>query len=167
MQKVEIDINIADIKLMEYTIYFCNVVETIQFLLGHRPFKNNFTYAFKHHNSLGTDIQVYNKMHTGNWWWLQQEQLPDEATVVLLLLVIDKTVLTQHHGDLAIWPVYLTIGNLDIKTYKSQIKPGMVLLGLISIAKIGEKHGLDLKAKVYHKAMGHMLQHKCLLSLVN
>ena len=39
-----------------------------------------------------------------------QEKLPD---VVPLLIGIDKTVLTQHHGDLSAWPIYMTLGNLD------------------------------------------------------
>lgn len=71
-------------------------------------------------------------MHTGDWWWSPQEQLDEGATIAPLLLVTDKTMLTQHHGDLKMWPVYVTIGNLDISARRNQIRPSMVLLGLHS-----------------------------------
>lgn len=91
--------NIASMKSKQYTIYYCNVVEAIQFLLSHGPFNDNFIYAPKHHYTL-EGRRVYNKIHTGDWWWSQQEQLPENATVVPLLLATNKTVLTQHHGNL-------------------------------------------------------------------
>lgn len=155
--KIRIDSKIADMKSTEHIIYHRDIIETIRFLLGHGPFKDNLTYAPERHY-LADGARVYNEMHTGDWWWSQQTQLPDGATVVPLLLATDKTMLTQHHGDLALWPVYLTIGNLDIKTRKSQIRPSMVLVGLIPVVKVGKEHGPDLKSEVYHKAMGHILQ---------
>lgn len=160
---IHVDSNIVGVKSKEYTIYYRDVVETIRFLLGHGPFKDSLTYAPQRHYTL-EGRRVYNEMHTGDWWWSQQEQLPVNATIVPLLLATDKTVLTQHHGDLSMWPVYLTIGNLNVKTRKSQIRPGMVLLGLIPVVKIGKEHGSDLKAQVYHSAMGRMLERKFLSS---
>ena len=59
--------------------------------------------------------RVYTEMHTRDWWWETQEQLPNSSTIVPLLIGTDKTVLTQYHGDIAAWPVYLTIRNLKAK----------------------------------------------------
>jgi hypothetical protein len=59
-------------------------------------------------------------MWTGDWWLEMQEKLSDGGTVVPLLIGIDKTVLTQHHGDLSAWLIYMTIGNLDSHTRGQQ-----------------------------------------------
>lgn len=100
-------------------IYYRNILNVLRFLLGHGLFKKNLHYAPEQHFTLDGTLRIYNKMHTGKWWWSQQKQLPDGAIIVPLLLATDKTVLIQHHGDLFMWPIYLTIGNLDITTRKS------------------------------------------------
>ena len=40
-------------------------------------------------------------MHTEDWWWKTQDKLPDGSTIVPLLIDTDKTILTQHHRDVA------------------------------------------------------------------
>ena len=92
-------------------------------------------------------------------------EYPPKATIILILLSNDKTVMNLSHGDQTLWPVYITISNLDSKTRWSQIHPGILLLGCISIV---HKHledrnnkDQDLKAKIYHLALKTMLQHKC------
>ncbi len=66
------------------------------------------------------------------------------------------------HGDQTLWPVYITIGNLDTKTRRSQKRSGTLLLGSIPIIHewskdVNNKHK-DLKAKIYHMALKTMLQ---------
>lgn len=78
--------------------------------------------------------------------------------LLLLLLATDKTMLTQHHGDLAVCPVYLTTGDPGLKTRKSQIRPGMVLIGLIPVVKVGKEPGTNLRSEAHHKAMEHILE---------
>ena len=60
------------------------------------------------------------------------------------------------------WPVYITIGNLDAKTQQSQKRPGMLFLGSIPIVhKRSEdlnNKNKDLNAKIYHMALKTMLQ---------
>ncbi len=72
-------------------------------------------------------------MYTGNWWWKKQKELPAGATIIPILLASDKTVMSLSHGDQVLWPVYVTIGNLDAKTRWSQNRPGTLLLGSIPI----------------------------------
>ena len=66
------------------------------------------------------------------------------------------------------WPVYITIGNLDSKTWRSQNWSGTLLLGFISIVceqlEDGDNKDKDLKAKIYYLALQTMLQYKCLSS---
>ena len=141
----------------EYTVRFRNVINVIQFLLGHGPFQDCLVYAPVQQFNADND-RLWSEMHTGDWWWETQEKLPDGATAVPLLLSTDKTVLTQHHGDLSVWPVYLTVGNLDKATRMSQTRPGFVLLGIIPVVKIGTEYAEYLKHKVYHTAMGLILK---------
>ena len=141
----------------EYKLMYRDIIAAIRFLLGHKPFKEHLVYApvqvFNPNN-----VRVYSDMHTGDWWWNIQEQLPDGATVVPLLLATDKTVLTQHHGDLLLWPVYLTIGNLDRTVRRSQKRPGVILLGLLPVAKLGDEFGKHVRSELYHRCMGLILE---------
>ena len=90
---------------------------------------------------------------------------PPKATIIPILLSSDKTVISLSHGDQTLWPVYITIGNLDSKTWRSQIRPGTLLLGSIPIvherSEDGNNKDQDLKAKIYHLALTTMLQRKC------
>ena len=104
-------------------------------------------------------------MHTGDWWWNQQMEHPPKATIIPILLSSDKTVMSLSHGDQTLWPVYITIGNLDSKTRRSQTRPSTLLLGFIPIVherlEDGNNKDQDLKAKIYHLALTTMLQYKC------
>ena len=73
--------------------------------------------------------------------------------------------MSLSHGDQTLWPVYITIGNLDLKTWRSQIRPSTPLLGSIPIVheclEDGNNKDQDLKAKIYRLALTTMLQRKC------
>lgn len=140
---------LADI---EYATYYRDVLSVVRFLLGHTPFKHNLVYASVQLR-MPDNTRVYNKMHTEDWWWQTQDKLPEGATIVPILIAKDKTQLTNHHGDLSLWPVYMTIGNLDRATRQSQKRPGLILVGSIPIVKVGKEHRKHLQAQVYHFAM--------------
>ena len=44
---------------------------------------------------------------------INQSHLPVGATVAPIILSLDKTKLSNFHGDKSAWPLYLTIGNLS------------------------------------------------------
>ncbi len=71
--------------------------------------------------------------------------------------------MSLSYGDQILWPVYITIGNLDAKTRQSQKRPGTLLLGSISIIheRFEDANNKDknLKAKIYHMVLKTMLQH--------
>ena len=91
-------------------------------------------------------------MHTRDWWWKQQIEYPPKATIIPIRLSSDKTVMSLSHVDQTLWSVYITIGNLDSKTWRSQTRPDTILLSSIPIiyehSKDGNNKYLDLKAKV-------------------
>ncbi len=74
----------------------------------------------------------------------------------------DKTVMNLSHEDQTLWPVYITIGNLDAKTRQFQKWPGTLLLGTIPIihkwSKDANNKDKDLKAKIYHIILKTTLQ---------
>lgn len=73
------------------------------------------------------------------------------TTIILVLLVTDKIVLIKHVEDMTQWFVYFIIGNLSHKIRKLRIRPGKIMIGLISIYK-GDF--LGVKIEIYHQTMG-------------
>ena len=132
--------------------------------MGHPGFQHNQTYEPCRVYNQNED-RVYNEMHTGDWWWKQQMEHPPEATIIPILLSSDKTVMSLSHGDQILWPVYITMSNLDSKTRRSQTRLGTLLLGSIPIVyerlEDGNNKDQDLKAKINHLALTTMLQRKC------
>ena len=61
------------------------------------------------------------------------------------------------HGDQILWPVYITIGSLDAKTWRSQKQPETLLLGSILIIHYwsgdANNKDKDLKANIYYMAL--------------
>ncbi|OAK93364.1 hypothetical protein IQ06DRAFT_236491, partial [Phaeosphaeriaceae sp. SRC1lsM3a] len=98
--------------------------------------------------------RVYHELHSGDWWWDTQNRLPDGATVVPIILAVDKTQLSLLSGDVAAWPIYLTIGNLSREARRRRTTPGTLLAGFIPTTK-----PLDpgTKSRIYHYCMGKLL----------
>ncbi len=70
--------------------------------------------------------------------------------------------MSLSHGDQTLWPVYITIENLDTKTRRSQKRPGTLLLGSIPIiherSKDANNKDKDLMAKIYYMVLKTILQ---------
>ena len=66
-----------------------------------------------------------------------------------------------NHGDQIMWPVYITIKNLDTKTWQSQKWLRTLLLNFLPIiykrSKDVNNKNKDLKAKIYYMALKTML----------
>lgn len=141
-----------------YRLYYRDVTQVISFLIGYLPFRDYLHYApvrLYTEDTEGRPQRVYTESYTANWWWSKQEELAADATIIPVLLASDKTIMTQHRGDRAMWPIYLSIGNLDGEVRRSQKLPGSILIGLIPVPSSG---GGDLKRELYHKAMGLILK---------
>ena len=153
---VEIPMGTTQKHMKRIYYHYQGVEEVIRFLLGHRPFEKNLTYApIRLYSATGS--RVYSELHTADWWWDMQAKVPNGATVVPVLIGIDKTVLTEHQGDLAAWPIYLTIGNLDSRTRRSQNRPSLILVGFMPIVK-NKKVSRTTRAEVYHAVLGRILK---------
>ena len=67
--------------------------------------------------------------------------------------ISNKTVISLSHEDQVLWPVYITIDNLDAKTRWSENLPGTLLLGSLSIVhkQVEDLNNKDrdLNVKIY------------------
>lgn len=148
----------SDVEPTDYKVIHYNVLSVLEFLIGHEPFVDNLSYGpVRQWTSEGK--RIYNEMHTAEWWWTTQRSVQGDSqesmTVVPLNWFSDKVEVTRLHGDQKVWAVYMTIGNLDRATRRSQTRPGTVLLGFIPIL-YGEHKGY--KANVFHAAMEAMFK---------
>ena len=112
-------------------------------------------------------IRKYEKMHTENWWWKIQKKLFDDATIVSLILVIDKTQISLHHDDVAMWSLYVTIDNLNNQCRRNQTRSNFVLLDEISIVKTDKDDSTRLKFQIYHQTMRLIFKRKWTMSKHN
>jgi hypothetical protein len=159
ISEIEVEQEIIGLAPSTYQIRYRDIVKVLQFLIGHEPFKYHLSYAFvRQFSGAGIDNRIYNEIHTANWWWRTQEEIPDSGTIIPILLASDKTMLLSlHHGDQSVLPIYITIGNLDRKTRRKQTVPGSILLGFLPItSETADKS----KAHVYHTAMKLILKRK-------
>jgi hypothetical protein len=143
----------------QHTLIYQDIMSLITFLLSHRPFAHEMKYAPSRSFTGKTDhpVRVYHELHSGDWWWDVQESLPDGATVVPIILAVDKTQLSLISGDVAAWPVYVTIGNLSREARRRRTTPGTLLVGFIPTTKLQDP---IMKSRVYHYCMGKLLSRK-------
>lgn len=59
-------------------------------------------------------------MHIEAWWWKHQKEHSPGITIISILHSSCKTVISFSYGDQTLWPIYITIGNLDSKIQQSQ-----------------------------------------------
>lgn len=142
-----------------YWITFRDLIPVIEFLIGHPPFAHEMTYApiqtFNDDKEGGH--QIYHDLHSADWWWESQGKIEPGGTIVPVIISVDKTQLSMHQGDVAAWPVYLTIGNLSATVRRRRLTPGTILVGFVPIV-IGAKG--QTKRDVYHYSMQRILQRK-------
>lgn len=73
------------------------------------------------------------------------------------------------HGDQPLWLIYITIGNLDLKTWQSQICFNTLILSFIIYKRLedGNNKNQDLETKIYDLALTIIQQNKCHLYAIN
>lgn len=157
-----IDVRVGG-RLERHTIRFIDPIRIIRFLIGHQPFVDHLAYQPVRMYRDG--MRVYNEMHTGDWWWEKQTRLTtperENPTIVPVIIGVDKTLMTTFVGDSTIWPIYMTIGNLDNKTRRAHDCPGMLLMGMLPmITASDENKKVDpyLSHIVYHEALRYIFQ---------
>ena len=71
--------------------------------------------------------------------------------------------MSLNYGNQILWPVYIIIGNLDAKLWRSLNRPEILFLGFILIvyeqSEAANNKDKDLKARIYQMALKTMLQY--------
>ncbi|KAI0309734.1 hypothetical protein OF83DRAFT_1088860 [Amylostereum chailletii] len=120
-------------------IWYRDPVKCIEELIGNPTFRDFISYApEKLYEDLARERRVYEEMSSGNWWWNIQGKLtiPIGATIATVILSTDKTHLSLFSGDKAAWPVYLTIGNIDVEKRRETSARAMILIGYLPVTKM-------------------------------
>ena len=145
-------------KEVHFVIYK-RLEELIAFLIGHRPFADDLTYApcRTFNDDVEPPARMYHELHSADWWWETQEKLPLGATVVPVIILVDKTQLLMHQGDVVAWPVYITIGNLNREARRKRTTPAALLAGFVPPIKKDANIDKYAQRRAYHYAMAWIL----------
>lgn len=81
--------------------------------------------------------------------------------LLYILISSNKTSINLGHRDLILYPVYITMENLDAKIWQSQKWLAILLLSFIAIvykqSENAKNKDKDLKIKIYQKVLKTML----------
>ena len=81
-------------------------------------------------------------------------------TICPVIISSDKMSLSQFSGDMQVWPVYLSIGNIRKETCCQPTSCAMVLIGYIPVCK------LECFSKKLQVTEGYQLFHECMCTLL-
>ncbi|KAF8436742.1 hypothetical protein BDZ91DRAFT_756744 [Kalaharituber pfeilii] len=111
------------------TVYYRDVFECVKLLLRHPPFTDHMHYApIQLFNDEGE--RIFGDIHTADWWWSTQSTLPPQSTIVPIICASDKTHLTNFSGDKYLWPLYMTIGNIDKELRREKSSLAWICIGM-------------------------------------
>lgn len=97
-------------------MYLQNVLDYLKFLFRHQRFGHNQIH--KQSNKFSDcENQVYNKIYVSKWLWKQQKKPSFWVTRALVSIWNNEKILSFSHWDQTLWPVYITMKNLDRKTW--------------------------------------------------
>ncbi|QRW03214.1 hypothetical protein RhiLY_02213 [Ceratobasidium sp. AG-Ba] len=94
----------------------------------------------------------------GKWWWDMQERMPDKyATLVPLLVSFDRSELSVMSGGQTVYPVYLTLANIDKSVRRRLSSRATALLAYLPVDKFANvtnnKERSRLKRQLVHRAL--------------
>ncbi|QRV87051.1 leucine-tRNA ligase [Ceratobasidium sp. AG-Ba] len=138
-------------------------VDCTRHLIGLSRLRYSIRYAPEIHYRTAPDgrqVRVRSDMCSGEWWWRTQDLLGGDATIAPIILATDATILSLF-SDKKVWPVYLTIGNIDKEIRKRPSEQAMILVGYIPVPDLSfisnEDERREKKWEVYHACMGEIL----------
>ncbi|KAF7344345.1 hypothetical protein MSAN_01915500 [Mycena sanguinolenta] len=143
-------------------LWYRDPVECVRELLGNPAFRGKQSFAPRRvFRREGGQNREYSEMWTARWWWEIQKLLPAGATLGSIIISSDKTQLTRFSGDQQAWPVYITVGNIDMETRRAPSSHATILLGYIPVTKLEifeKKRRSGIAHQLFHNCMAHILE---------
>ncbi|PBK83046.1 hypothetical protein ARMGADRAFT_1048524 [Armillaria gallica] len=130
--------------------------------MGNSCFAEHMKYAPEQvYTDENGQSQAYSEMSTADWWWAMQKLLPKGATIAAVIVATDKMQLSRFSGDKQVWPVYLTIGNINKDIRQKPSEHMTVLIGYLPVSK------LECFSKKTQSTQSYQLFHTCMHSLLD
>ena len=147
-----------NIKIGNETVimYSRNLMQCIETLYGNPEFATHLIHKPERHycRSGNERKRVFHDMHTGSWWWEMQvfieisvlafiihsfqtvlEARKPGASIIPLIISTDRTQVTLF-GNKAVYPIYLTIGNLPKDIRRKPSYHGQILAAYLPTTKL-------------------------------
>ncbi|QRV77137.1 leucine-tRNA ligase [Ceratobasidium sp. AG-Ba] len=138
-------------------------VDCTNHLIGLSRLRQSIRYAPEVHYRVTADgrrVRVRGDICSGDWWWRMQDLLGGDATIAPIILATDATLLSLFTGQ-KVWPVYLSIGNIDKEVRRAPSEQATMLIGYIPVANLSfisnEDERREKKWEVYHACMAEIL----------
>ncbi|QRV81052.1 hypothetical protein RhiJN_09067 [Ceratobasidium sp. AG-Ba] len=136
-----------------------SVVETLHDLMANPEFDGHMQYApCRDWTAMDRECCVYRETCSSKWWWDMQEQIPyKHATLIPLLVSFDWSDLSVVSGGQTVYPVYLTLANIDKSVRRRLNSRATALLAYLPVDKFAnvsdDKERSRLKRQLVHRAL--------------
>ncbi|KAJ3474419.1 hypothetical protein NLI96_g12466 [Meripilus lineatus] len=147
-----------------YELFKRDIMKCIRVLYGNPTFADVMSYApEKHFAKMGMVQRMFSEMHVCDWWNDIQNELPPGATVIPVIFATDKTQVSQFSGTNTMYPLYMTIGNIDKATRRKPSRHAWILVAYLPTPIFDNLDLTDLetrvaRARLFHSCMTEVVQ---------
>ncbi|KZV81834.1 hypothetical protein EXIGLDRAFT_627889, partial [Exidia glandulosa HHB12029] len=148
----------------QHEVFYRNPIECLRALWADPAFSKHMSFApEKRYANASQRVRLFTEMNTADFWWEIQGKLPMGSTVVPIIISTDKTELSQFTGDATVYPIYMTIGNIDSSIRRQPSRHAQILIGYLPTTAIEKGDMSDLavrnaRAQLFHAAVRAILE---------
>jgi hypothetical protein len=143
-------VNVSDSIDAPIYFYYSDILQVLKKMYSNKKNKNKF--ALKFEKQIVNGERVYSLPQNCNWWEKMEEHAKTKFTdsvIAAVMLYSDQTTLSHDHRDKG-WPVYMSLGNIDLRNRRKT--HGHKMIALLPILE-GEEYENLYKIKIFHRCM--------------